>query len=157
MAFRWFCGFTAFEPTPDHSFFGRFRKTISTKRIGQLFKAIVNKSKEEKIMRSVFRFADATAIITKQTTWEERDRAIEQGEEKLNNQNIKKFSADPEAKFGCKGKSKFWFGYKGHVSVDMQSNLIETIAATPANVTDQEGFDRVCPSKKLYLRIKPTV
>jgi IS5 family transposase len=146
MAFRWFCGFTAFEVTPDHSFFCRFRKLVGTERISKLFKIIVNRSKEAKIMRSTFRFADATAVITKQTTWDERDRAIEHGEEKLNNQNIKKYSADPEARFGCKGKSKFWFGYKGHVSVDMGSNMIESIAATPGNVSDQEGFDLVCPS-----------
>ena len=74
LAFKWFCGFTAFEPTPDHSFFGRFRKMMGTKRTGQLFKAIANKSrlregKEEKIMGHTFRFADATAIITKQTTF----------------------------------------------------------------------------------------
>ncbi|MSR88820.1 MAG: transposase, partial [Candidatus Margulisbacteria bacterium] len=28
IAFRWFCGFTAFEATPDHTFFCRFRKLI---------------------------------------------------------------------------------------------------------------------------------
>ena len=145
LGFRWFCGFTAFGTTPDHSFFCRFRKLMGTKRIGSLFKAIVNRSKDEKIMRSTFRFADATAIITKQTTWEERDKALEVGEEALNNQNIKKYSADTEARFGCKGSSKFWFGYKGHVSVDMGSNMIERIAATPANISDQEGFARVCP------------
>lgn len=145
IAFKWFCGFTAFGETPDHSFFCRFRKLMGTKRIGILFKAIVKRSKEAGIMRSTFRFADATAIITKQTTWEERDRALEQGEEALNNTNIKKYSADPQARFGCKGKSKFWFGYKGHVSVDMGSNMIERIAATPANISDQEGFGLVCP------------
>ena len=50
-----------------------------------------------------------------------------------------------EARFGCKGKSKFWFGYKGHVSVDMGSMLIDRIAATPANISDQAGFAQVCP------------
>ena len=145
MAFRWFCGFTAFEETPDHSFFCRFRKMVGTKRIGLLFKSIVKRSKDAGYMRSVFRFADATAVITKQTTWEERDKAIKDGEEKLNNRNIKDYSADKQARFGCKGKSKFWFGYKGHVSVDMASNMIERIAATPANVSDQQGFDHVCP------------
>ncbi len=50
-----------------------------------------------------------------------------------------------EARFGCKGKSKFWFGYKGHVSVDMGLMLIERIAATPANISDQAGFAQVCP------------
>ena len=145
LAFRWFCGFMAFETTPDHTFFCRFRKLIGTKRIGKLFDVIVKRSKEAGIMRSVFRFADATALITKQTTWEERDRALAKGEEVLNNQNVEKYSADPDARFGCKGKSKFWFGYKGHVCADMGSGLIERIAATPGNISDQEGFARVCP------------
>ena len=88
-------------------------------------------------MRSIFKFADATAIITQQTTW--AYRALKEGEEALNNRNVENYSADPQARFGCKGKSKFWFGYKGHLSVDMGSNMIETVAVTPANISDQEG------------------
>ena len=45
LAFKWFCGFTVYEPTPDHTFFCRFRKAAGTKRIGKLFKAIVKQSK----------------------------------------------------------------------------------------------------------------
>ena len=134
-----------YEPTPDHTFFCRFRKAAGTKRIGKLFKAIVKQSKQAGVIRSVFQFADATAIVSKTTTWEERDRAIKDGEDKLNNQNINKYSADTEARFGCKGKSKFWYGYKGHAGIDMSSNMIERIAATPANISDQEGFERICP------------
>ncbi len=145
MAFRWFCGFTAFEETPEHSFFCRFRKLMGAKRIGHLFKLIVKKAKDEKVMRSVFRFADATTVITKQTTWEERDKALKEGEGKLNNSNVQNYSADSQARFGCKGKSKFWYGYKAHVCADMQSMLIERIAVTPANLSDQEGFAHVCP------------
>ena len=145
IAYKWFCGFTAFEKTPDHSYFGRFRNRIGTKGIGKLFKAIVNKAKERHLVKAVFHFADATSIITKNTTWAERDKAIKAGEEALNNRNVKKYSADPQARFGCKGKSKFWFGYKGHIGVDMGSGLIETAALTPANVSDQDGFKSICP------------
>ena len=45
------------------------------------------------------------------------------------------------------GTSKFWLGYKGHIAVDMASMLIERVAATPANITDQHGLERVCPKK----------
>ena len=145
MAFLWFCGFSAYEQTPDHSFFCRFRKTLGTKGTSKIFKAIVNKTKDLGIMRAMFQFVDATSIITKYTTWDERDLAIKKGEEALNNQNVKKYSADPQARFGCKGKSKFWYGYKGHVGVDMGSGLIERVAVTPANISDQEGFKHVCP------------
>ena len=46
------------------------------------------------------------------------------------------FSADKQARFGCKGKQKFWFGYKGHGGVDMRSGFIEKAAVTPANVSE---------------------
>lgn len=145
LGFKWFCGFTAFEQTPDHSYFGRFRERVGTKRIGKLFKVIVKKAKEKHLIRGVFHFVDATSIVTKNTTWAERDKAIKQGEEALNNSNVKKYSADPQARFGCKGKSKFWFGYKGHVGVDMGSGLIESAAVTEANISDQAGFKTICP------------
>ena len=87
LAFKWFCGFTAFGETPDHRFLGRFRKAMGTKRIGILFKAINCRAEENGLLKKTFRFADATAIETKQTTWEERDKALANGEEALNNQN----------------------------------------------------------------------
>ena len=145
IAYKWFCGFTAFEKTPDHSFFGRFRDMVGTNRIGKMFKAIVKKAREKQLIRGIFHFVDATSIITKNTTWSERDKAIKEGEDALNNSNIKKYSADPQARFGCKGKSKFWFGYKGHIGVDMGSGLIESAAITPGNISDQEGFKHICP------------
>jgi IS5 family transposase len=145
IAYKWFCGFTAFEQTPDHSFFGRFRKHVGTNRMGKIFKSIVNKAKEKQLIRGVFHVADATTIITKNTTWSERDKAIKEGEEALNNANIKRYSADSQARFGCKGRSKFWLGYKGHVGVDMGSGLIETAAVTAANISDQSGFKHICP------------
>ena len=63
----------------------------------------------------------------------------------INNRTVKQYSADKQARFGCKGKQKFWFGYKGHVGVDMRSGLIEKAAVTPANVSDQAGFKSICP------------
>ncbi len=65
LAFKWFCGFTAFGETPDHSFFGRFRKAMGTKRIGVLFKAINRRAEEKGLLKKTFRFADATAIHKK--------------------------------------------------------------------------------------------
>ena len=129
---------------PRSQFFCRFRKLVEQTELERCFKQL-QRSQQAGILRQVFRFVDATAIETKKTTWEERDKALREGEEKLNNQNIKKYSADKQARYGCKGKSKFWYGYKGHASVDMGSGLIDRIAGTPANVTDQDGFKHICP------------
>lgn len=58
-----------------------------------------------------------------------------------------KVARDKQARIGCKGGIKFWYGYKKHVSVDMQSGLINRVAITPANVTDAQGFKHVCPKQ----------
>ncbi|MDR0625613.1 MAG: hypothetical protein LBF72_04245 [Holosporales bacterium] len=37
---------------------------------------------------------------------------IKKKHEKMNNENISKITSDKEAKIGCKGGNKFWFGDK---------------------------------------------
>jgi len=95
------------EATPDHTFFCRVRQDLGARRMGQAFKNIMHNAEEKGIVRKVFTFVDATAIKTKETTWQERDKALTQGEESLNNKNVGNYSADKDARFGCKGKSKF--------------------------------------------------
>jgi len=145
LAFRWYVQIELDKETPDHTFFCRVRRVLGEKRIGQMFKNVLQKAQEKGIVRQVFTFVDATAVKAKETTWEERDKAIAEGEEKLNNQNVGKYSADKDARFGCKGKDKFWYGYKKHVSVDMKSGLIKEVAVTPANVSEQDGLALICP------------
>ena len=53
---------------------------------------------------------------------------IKDKKKKLNNEVIAKYSNDKEARIGSKGKNKFWFGFKKHCSVDMQSGLINKVA-----------------------------
>ena len=146
IAMRWFCGFTLEDETPDHTYFCRIRKALGAERIAKAFSLIREKAEGKGILRQVFSFVDSSAIKVKETTWEERDKALKEGEEALNNKNVENYSADKDARFGCKGKNKFWFGYKKHASVDMGSGLIKAIAVTPANVTDQEGLKHVCPN-----------
>ncbi|MDP2934856.1 MAG: IS5 family transposase [bacterium] len=145
MALRWFCGINLEEDTPDHTFFCRIRTILGARRIGQVFKNIMQKAEEKGIVRKVFTFVDSTAVKTKETTWQERDKAIRDGEESLNNDNVEDYSADKDARFGCKGEDKFWYGYKKHVNADMGSGLIRKVAVTPANTSDQAGFRHICP------------
>ena len=97
-------------------------------------------------MSEVFTFVDASHLISKANLWKERDKAIQKKYEKLNNEVLPKVSVDKQARIGCKGKDKYWYGFKKHVSVDMQSGLINKVAITPANKTDGKGFVHVCPS-----------
>ena len=151
------CGFTVSEPTPDYSLFTRVRTRIGTTRLSQLFAAMRDQLKAAGLMSEVFTFVDATHLIAKATLWEERDKARQQKIEKLNNEVLPKVAADPQARIGCKGKKKYWYGYKEHVSVDMQSGLINKVATTPANLPDAQGLRHVCPSQGAIYGIKAIV
>jgi IS5 family transposase len=144
---KWFCGFGLSEATPDHTVFTRARKKIGTNLLSKLFEDLKNQLKRQGYMNEVFTFVDASHLISKATLWEERDKAIKEKYEQLNNEVLPKVANDKQARIGCKGKNKFWYGYKKHVSVDMQSGLINKVAVTPANVTDAKGLKHVCPSQ----------
>ena len=146
LAAKWFCGFTLSAPTPDYSLFTRVRTRIGPTRLSQLFAVMREQLKAAGLMSEVFTFVDATHLIAKATLWEERDKARQQKIEQLNNTVLPKVAADPQARIGCKGKKKYWYGYKEHVSVDMQSGLINKVATTPANLPDAQGLRHVCPS-----------
>ena len=146
-AAKWFCKFTLSDKTPDYSLFTHVRSRIGSKRLSLLFSDMREKLKEAGLMSEVFTFVDATHLISKANLWEERDKAIAQKMEKLNNETLPKVAVDKQAQMGCKGKNKYWYGYKGHVSVDMQSGLINKVATTPANVTDAQGMKHICPSQ----------
>jgi transposase, IS5 family len=144
---KWFCGFGLKEKVPVHSLFGQIRTKIGTDRLSKLFSIMRNQLRESGYMSEVFTFVDASHLITKANLWKERDEAIKQKYEKLNNNVLPKVARDKQARIGCKGKDKFWYGFKKHVSVDMQSGMINKVAVTPANVIDAQGLKHVCPNQ----------
>ncbi len=144
---KWFCGFELTERTPDHTVFGRIRSRIGTKLLSEIFGDLRDQLKSRGYMNEVFSFVDASSLISKANLWKERDRAIKEKYEKLNNKVLPKVAYDKQAKIGCKGKDKFWFGFKKHVSVDMQSGLINKVSVTPANIPDAKGLKSVCPNQ----------
>ena len=145
LAAKWFCNVGLEEGMPDHSYFGDFRARIGTRGLMDLFSVVRAGLMSMGLIREVFTFVDASQLVSKLTTWDDRDKAIKVGLEKFNNETASKVAADKQARFGCKGEHKFWYGYKKHVSVDMQSGLINKIAATSAEVTDAQGLSNVCP------------
>ena len=148
-AAKWFCGFGLVERTPDHSYFGLFRKKLGTSRLMKIFATIRETLKRQGYLRELFTFVDASSLVSKLSTWSDRDKAIAEGLEKFNNVTASKVAADKQARFGCKGKKKYWYGYKEHVSVDMQSGLINKISVTPADVTDAQGLKHICPKNTI--------
>lgn len=145
-AAKWFCDFGLTEATPDHTVSSKMRSKIGTNMLSRIFAIFRDQLRKAGYMSEVFTFVDATHLISKAGLWEERDEARKQKYEKLNNEALPKVANDKQARIGCKGGSKFWYGYKKHVSVDIQSGLINKVAVTKANLTDAKGFAHVVPS-----------
>jgi IS5 family transposase len=117
---KYFCGFTLSEKVPDHSYFSALRKKIGTHELVKLFRQLGERLRKKGLVAEVFTFVDASQMISKVSLWDERDKAIADGEEALNNTNIDQYATDKDASYGAKGKSKFWYGYKRHVAVCMK-------------------------------------
>lgn len=146
-AAKWFCCFSLREETPDHTVFSKARQKIGTNRLSKIFAHFRDQLKKQGLMNEVFSFVDATHLIAKAALWKERDKAIQAKYEKLNNETLPKIASDSQARIGCKGKDKYWYGYKQHVSVDMQTGLINKVCITPANTTDAKGLRHICPNQ----------
>jgi len=145
VAGKWFCGFRLLEKTPDYTTVCKFRNLIGTKQMGKLFYEVKRQMQAKNCCSEVFTFVDSSALISKLSLWEERDKAITAGYEKLNNEVLPEVSSDREARIGAKSSQKFWYGFKKHVAVDMQSGMITKVAVTKANVSDGDGARHVLP------------
>ena len=146
-AAKLFCKFNLTSKTPHYSLFTKVRDRIGCVRLSKMFNKIQKSLKKSGHLLENFTFVDATHIIRKNKLWEERDKAIAKKYDKLNNKTLPKVAHDKEARIGCKGKNKYWYGYKTNISVDMQSGLINKIFLTAANLTDAKALKYICPSK----------
>ena len=149
-----FCGFTLSEKTPDHSYFSELRKKVGTEKLAKLFNKFGDKLKDKGLVSNTFTFVDASKMISKVSLWNERDKAIADGEEKLNNQNISKYTADKDADYGCKGNDDYWYGYKRHTAVCMKHGIVTKTAATKASLPDSKGLKHVCPKEGMVVADK---
>lgn len=147
IAVRWFCGFSLTETTPDYSYFSKLRTRIGAKRIADMFKEVNATLESQGLFGNVFTFIDASTIITKTALWEERDRALKDGETKLNNTNVSDYAADKDARWGAKSESNIWFGHKRHTAVDMRHGLVRNVAVTAANLPDFKAAERIMPKQ----------
>ena len=146
MAARRFCGFAVNESTPDHSYFGAFRKRLGTEGLMNIFDVLRTAMKEAGLIREIFTFVDASKLESKLNVWGERDRVIAAGHAEFTNETPQEATLDVDARQGSKGPGKNFHGYKRHDAVDMQSGLVNRVAATSGEVTDAAGLAYVCPS-----------
>jgi len=177
-AYKYFAGFDIFEETPDYSTICKFRnslikfkrneknelvrdengvKIVEVDHVTPMFAELNRQLKEKGMILERMSFVDGSTLITRAAMWEERDKAIADGEKTLDNSNISKYAADSEVRIGCKhssnedtknGKKKkglYWFGFKITAIVDMNTGMITNVDTAQANVPDAEAAEPILP------------
>ncbi len=132
LSFRRFTGLSVSEKAPDHSVFSRFRDQL------------IKHQMHEPLFRELDVQLESRGLIIKKGTLV--DATVIEAAPKKPTQNADgtpgKSPLDPEADWTKKG-GRYLFGYKAHIGVDQESELIRRIAMTPAHVHDSRMFRQV--------------
>ncbi len=123
-AAKWLCRFSLRENTPDHTTFCKVRHKIGTKILSKIFADLRDQLRKQRVMNEVFSFVDTTHLIAKANLWKERDNALQTKYKKLNNEVLPTVAGDRQARIGCKGNNKFWYGYKKHINLSFGFKLL---------------------------------
>lgn len=154
LAIKWFCGFSLSETTPDHSYFGELRLRIGADNLAKTFREMNKILESYGLFGNIFAVIDASSIVSKTALWEERDRAIADGNKKLDNAVVAKYAADKDARWGAKSKKNIWYGYKRNASIDVRLGLIRKVSVTPASTPDFKAVKNISENNMVYFMDK---
>jgi IS5 family transposase len=121
-SFRRFCGFAAYELTPERTAFVRFRAALIEHGLDRvLFEAVTRQLDARGVVVRSGTLVDATLIPSASTRH------------------------DREARWAGHRRRKPVHGYKAHVTTDQDAGLIRGLAVTTANVHDAAKLDAILP------------
>ncbi len=133
LACKWFAGLQPEETAPDHSTISRFRSRLGPEKFQEIFNDIIQRAREAGLVSDRLCIIDATHLQAKADLFRlpqppDTPAADAPG------------SLDADARFGRKSEKRSFYGYKEHIAIDADSELITAVAVTPGNVADSEEF-----------------
>ena len=132
LSFQRFLGLSLKESVPDETTFWRFRNRLEeTGVLTDIFQAVLDQLAAHDLIVEKGTLIDATI---KPAPFRPPRTDRQTGETPP--------IRDPDATFVTK-RGKTTFGYKAHIGVDLESDLIKTVTLTAANVHDSTAFDQV--------------
>ncbi len=143
---KYFVGLGIDQRAPDHSTLSRFRERLTKQGNLDIFEIllaeIVQIARDSGIEFGSIQLIDSVHSVANVNTAKDKKRK-ESG----------KGPYDPDAKWGAKGtykikdqdgkeikRVKYFFGYKGHMSMNAENNLITSVEVTPGQVYDGHHF-----------------
>jgi IS5 family transposase len=134
LACKWFAGLQPEEKAPDHTVLCRFRSRLGAEKFQAIFNHIIAQARDAGLVHDRLRIIDATDLQAKVDLF--RLPAAAPGTPPSEAPG----SPDPDVRFGRKSANKSFYGYKEHIAIDADSELITAVAVTPGNVADSEVF-----------------
>ena len=133
LVLKWFTGLAIDEYPPDATSLTRFRERLGVKRFTSIFNQIVSMAREKGLISNRLSIVDSTHVKAKVDTFKAQSNPDE--------------IQDKDARYGHKTGSKSFFGYKSHLSLDADSELITKVETTPGNVYDGNVFKQVADER----------
>ena len=135
LSFQQFVGLSFDQEIPDFTTIWKFKEAlIQNKLMDRIFSSIVSQIELHGLILKKGTIVDATIIPSSNKPLSKKKR--EELETKPSAQ------IDTQAQSTEKNGKKY-FGYKGHIGVDVQSKIIRKRIFTPANVHDSVEFENV--------------
>jgi len=129
---KWFAGLQPEEAAPDHSTLCRFRSRLGAEKFQQIFNGIITQAREAGLVSDRLQIVDASHLQAKVDLFRLSEPPADTPAAQAPG------SPDPDARFGRKSQKKSFYGYKEHIAIDADTELITTVAVTPGNVADSQ-------------------
>ena len=135
LSFQRFAGINLDQEIPDFTTFWRFKESLSTHDLDARIFELINQQLEAKgLMVKKGTIVDASIIPSsnRPLSNKKREELAEQPSSQI----------DTDAQSTRKG-GRYYFGYKGHIGVDIESKLIRKATFTPANAHDSTQTEQL--------------
>ncbi len=135
LSFQRFVGINLDQEIPDFSTFWRFKEALSTHNLDQRIFELINQQLE------------AIGLMVKKGTIVDASIIPSSGRP-LSNKKREELDANPSSQIDIDATStkkggRYYFGYKGHIGMDIESKLIRKVTFTPANVHDSTQTEKL--------------
>ena len=145
LSFKWFLNLAVNDPAPDHSTLTHFVERMGVDKFEDIFNRIVAQAKAKGLVHERLKIIDSTAIKAKVDL-----HRITRDHTHDNDSNyIDRNSPDKDARFGRKSDAKQFYGYKQHIIIDGDSEIIEAVVVTPGNIKDEQIVEPLLGKAKL--------
>jgi len=157
MLYKYFLGLEADQKAPDHSTLSRFRDRLGLDGFQAIFNRLVDLARRQGVVSDRLRIVDSTHTLANVDILRAAQQSHE-NDDQDNDTTVLPNSPDPDARFGRKSRTKKFYGYKQHLGVDADSDLITNVATSGGNLSDHDYLEamtsghppRAVTADKLY-------